>query len=144
MSLTADARTADAGTHGWSASGPRDLKRLLKRARRHSTSVRLMRFAIPVGAVATVGGFVLLSYLAPRVAAAPPQGERMGAPGTKAPRGVPAPPRPPAEKPPPPGPRRCGRPGFHQPGRARTDHHPRQHGDAKQRDRQHYRRCRRL
>jgi len=83
MSLTADARTADAGTHGWSASGPRDLKRLLKRARRHSGSVRLMRLAIPVGAVATVGVFVLLSYLAPRVAELPISAASMVISGTK-------------------------------------------------------------
>src|SRR5262249_19807148 len=83
MSLTADARTADTGTHGWSASGPRDLRRLLKRARRHSASVRLMRLAIPVGAVATVGVFVLLSYLAPRVAELPMSAASMVISGTK-------------------------------------------------------------
>jgi lipopolysaccharide export system protein LptC len=83
MSLTADARTADAATHGWSASGPRDLKRLLKRARRHSASVRLMRLVIPAGAVATVGGFVLLSYLSPRVAELPISAANMVISGTK-------------------------------------------------------------
>jgi len=83
MSLFADARTADAGTHGWSASGPRDLRRLLKRARRHSASVRLMRLAIPLGAVATVGGFALLSYLAPKVAELPISAANMVISGTK-------------------------------------------------------------
>lgn len=83
MSLTADARIADTGTHGWSASGPRDLSRLLRRARRHSGSVRVMRFGIPLGAVAVVGGFVLLSYLRPRVAELPISAANMVISGTK-------------------------------------------------------------
>jgi lipopolysaccharide export system protein LptC len=83
MSLTA-ARIADTGTHGWTASGPRDLKRLLRRARRHSASVRLMRLGIPAGAVAAVGGFVLLSYLNPmRVAELPISAANMVISGSK-------------------------------------------------------------
>jgi lipopolysaccharide export system protein LptC len=55
-SLTA--ATHIAGTHAWRASGPRDLARLIRKARRHSTRVRLMRIGVP--AAAAVGGGVLM------------------------------------------------------------------------------------
>jgi lipopolysaccharide export system protein LptC len=64
-SLTAAAHTAGAATHAWSASGPRDLARLIRVARRHSARVRLMRIGVPAGAAATAVLLALLTWLNP-------------------------------------------------------------------------------
>jgi lipopolysaccharide export system protein LptC len=64
-SLTAAAHIAGAATHAWSASGPRDLARLIRVARRHSARVRLMRIGVPAGAVAAAVLLSLLTWLNP-------------------------------------------------------------------------------
>jgi lipopolysaccharide export system protein LptC len=64
-SLTVATHTAGAGAHTWSASGPRDLARLIRAARRHSARVRLLRRALPGGAIAAVGLFVVFTLFNP-------------------------------------------------------------------------------
>jgi lipopolysaccharide export system protein LptC len=64
-SLTAAAHIAAAATHAWSASGPRDLARLIRVARRHSKRVRLMRIAVPAGAAATAAILAFLTWFNP-------------------------------------------------------------------------------
>jgi lipopolysaccharide export system protein LptC len=70
VGLAAAAHTVDAGTHAWSASGPRDLARLIRRARRHSTRVRLMRIGVPVAACLGGGALILATWFNPLRAAA--------------------------------------------------------------------------
>jgi lipopolysaccharide export system protein LptC len=53
------------GTHAWRATGPRDLARLIRTARRHSARVRLLRIGVPVAALAGVGVLVLLTLFNP-------------------------------------------------------------------------------
>jgi lipopolysaccharide export system protein LptC len=65
MSLTVATHIADAGTHAWTASGPRDLARLIRHARRHSRRVRLMRRAVPAMALAGLSVVVLLAWFNP-------------------------------------------------------------------------------
>jgi len=64
-SLTIATHTAGSGTHAWRASGPRDLSRLIARARRHSAWVRGMRFAVPATALGGLGLVLLASWLNP-------------------------------------------------------------------------------
>src|SRR5262249_8187165 len=64
-SLTVAIDTAGVETNAWRASGPRDLARLLRNARRHSGWVRLMRIGVPAAAVAAVGGLALLTFFNP-------------------------------------------------------------------------------
>jgi lipopolysaccharide export system protein LptC len=64
-SLTVATHTAGAGTHAWSASGTRDLARLMRLARRHSGRVRLLRRAIPGGAAAAIVLFALFIVFNP-------------------------------------------------------------------------------
>jgi lipopolysaccharide export system protein LptC len=65
LSLSIAAHIAGSGTHGWKASGPRNLARLIRDARRHSARVRLMRTAVPAAAVAGLGAVVLLTWFNP-------------------------------------------------------------------------------
>jgi len=53
------------GTHAWRASGPRDLARLIRHARRHSARVRLLRIGVPAAALGGVGIVVLLTWFNP-------------------------------------------------------------------------------
>jgi lipopolysaccharide export system protein LptC len=53
------------GTHAWRASGPRDLARLIRHARRHSGYVRALRIGVPAAAVAGLGLVVLLTWFNP-------------------------------------------------------------------------------
>jgi lipopolysaccharide export system protein LptC len=62
-SLTAATHIAD--THAWTASGPRDLARLIRKARRHSTRVRLMRIGVPAAAAVGVGVLMLATWFNP-------------------------------------------------------------------------------
>src|SRR5262245_63034188 len=64
-SLTVATHTADSGTHGWTASGPPNLGLLLRRARRHSARVRLLRRVVPAVALAGLGGVMLLTWFNP-------------------------------------------------------------------------------
>ena len=57
-----------ASVHAWSASGPRDLAVLLRRARRHSGFVRLLRKGIPAGAAVALTVVTLVSWLKPLAA----------------------------------------------------------------------------
>jgi lipopolysaccharide export system protein LptC len=59
-----------AGTHAWKASGPRDFPRLIRRARRHSGRVRLLRRAIPAFAAGGIAVLTLISWLNPMRAVA--------------------------------------------------------------------------
>jgi lipopolysaccharide export system protein LptC len=58
--LTAATDITQLGTHSWQASGPRDLSRLMKKARRHSSNVHALRIGIPAGAVL---GLIVLAML---------------------------------------------------------------------------------
>jgi lipopolysaccharide export system protein LptC len=62
------AASQSASVHAWSASGPRDLGRMLRRARRHSAYVRLLRKGIPAGAVGAVIALTLVAWLKPLAA----------------------------------------------------------------------------
>jgi lipopolysaccharide export system protein LptC len=53
------------GTHAWRATGPRDLARLIRNARRHSARVRAMRIGVPAAAFAGLGVIVLLTLFNP-------------------------------------------------------------------------------
>ncbi|MFL5086282.1 MAG: LptA/OstA family protein [Xanthobacteraceae bacterium] len=53
------------GTHAWRASGPRDLARLIRNARRHSARVRAMRIGVPAAAFAGLGIIVLVTWFNP-------------------------------------------------------------------------------
>jgi len=64
-SLTVAIDTAGQGTIAWRASGPRDLARLLRNARRHSAWVRLMRISVPMASALGIGGLALLTYFNP-------------------------------------------------------------------------------
>ena len=55
----------DSGTHGWHATGPRNLGLLLRRARRHSARVRLLRRLVPTVALVGLGGLALLTWFNP-------------------------------------------------------------------------------
>jgi lipopolysaccharide export system protein LptC len=55
----------DAGTHAWQASGPRDLGRLIREARRHSARVRLLRKAVPTGAIGGLSFLILIAWFNP-------------------------------------------------------------------------------
>ena len=65
MSLNIAVQTMDAGTHGWRASGPRDLARLIREARRHSARVRLMRKAVPSVAIGGLTILILAAWFNP-------------------------------------------------------------------------------
>src|SRR5262245_8581598 len=65
MSLSIVAHTADAGTHAWRASGPRDLAGLIRAARRHSARVRLLRKAVPTLALGGLAVVVLAAWFNP-------------------------------------------------------------------------------
>jgi len=65
LSLTVATHIANSGTHGWTASGPRNLGLLLRRARRHSARVRLLRRVVPTVALAGLGGVMLLTWFNP-------------------------------------------------------------------------------
>jgi lipopolysaccharide export system protein LptC len=64
-SLTVATHTAGAETHAWSASGRRDLARLMRVARRHSGRVRFLRRAIPAGSAVVVALFVFFTVFNP-------------------------------------------------------------------------------
>jgi len=51
--------------HGWNASGPRNLARLIRRARRHSSWVRAMRLTVPSAALAGLAGLMALTWFNP-------------------------------------------------------------------------------
>jgi lipopolysaccharide export system protein LptC len=57
--------TTAMATHAWTASGPRDFPRLIRRARRHSAFVRLLRRGIPAGAVTGIAAAALISWFNP-------------------------------------------------------------------------------
>jgi lipopolysaccharide export system protein LptC len=63
--LTAVADINAADTHAWKASGLRDFPRLIRRARRHSAHVRLLRRGIPGFAAGGVAILALISWLNP-------------------------------------------------------------------------------
>jgi len=65
MSLTIAAHMGDSGMHGWNASGPRNLGLLLRRARRHSARVRLLRRLVPAVALAGFASLALLTWFNP-------------------------------------------------------------------------------
>jgi lipopolysaccharide export system protein LptC len=65
MSLNIAVQTMDARTHGWRASGPRDLARLIREARRHSRRVRLMRKAVPTAAIGGLTILILAAWFNP-------------------------------------------------------------------------------
>jgi lipopolysaccharide export system protein LptC len=53
------------GTHAWRATGPRDLARLIRNARRHSARVHVLRIGVPTAAFAGVGILVLATWFNP-------------------------------------------------------------------------------
>jgi lipopolysaccharide export system protein LptC len=63
--LTAVTDINAADTHAWKASGLRDFPRLIRRARRHSAHVRLLRRGIPGFAAGGVAILALISWLNP-------------------------------------------------------------------------------
>jgi len=65
IALGAVTDTTAGATHAWKASGPRDLARLIRRARRHSAHVRLLRRGIPTVAAVGIGALVILSWFNP-------------------------------------------------------------------------------
>src|SRR5947209_3628692 len=65
MSLTIAAHIVDTGTHAWKASGPRNLARLIRTARRHSARVRLMRRVVPAAALAALTVVILVTWFNP-------------------------------------------------------------------------------
>lgn len=60
--ITASAITE---THGWTASRRGDVNRAVRRARRHSIVVRVLRIALPLGVVAGGLGLFLFTYFKP-------------------------------------------------------------------------------
>jgi|SRR5262249_8036970 len=82
-SLTAVSHIAGAATHAWSASGPRDLARLLRLARRHSAHVRFLRRAVPGGAIAALVIFIGAQWLSGAVAELPVSAGKLVVSGTK-------------------------------------------------------------
>jgi lipopolysaccharide export system protein LptC len=85
IALTAVTDMSDAATHAWKASGPRDFRRLIRRARRHSAHVRVLRKAIPAVAVGGIGVLALVSWLNPlrAVAELPATLDKVVVSGTK-------------------------------------------------------------
>jgi lipopolysaccharide export system protein LptC len=73
------------GTHAWRASGPRDLARLIRNARRHSARVRVMRIGVPALALAGLGIVVLVTWLNPlrAIPALPVSADNLIVSGTK-------------------------------------------------------------
>jgi len=65
IALGAVTDTTAGTTHAWKASGPRDFARLIRRARRHSAHVRLLRRGVPTVAVVGVGVLMILSWFNP-------------------------------------------------------------------------------
>jgi lipopolysaccharide export system protein LptC len=65
MGTKLTAASHSASVHAWSASGPRDLSRMLRRARRHSAHVRTLRKAIPTGAAFGLMAIALVAWLKP-------------------------------------------------------------------------------
>jgi lipopolysaccharide export system protein LptC len=65
MGTNLTAASHSASMHAWSATGPRELSGMLRRARRHSARVRLLRKAIPAGAAGALGALVLAAWLKP-------------------------------------------------------------------------------
>jgi lipopolysaccharide transport protein LptA len=63
--LTVATHTAGVGTHAWRASGPRDLSRLIRDARRHSARVRFLRIGVPAVTLAGLGIVALLTWFNP-------------------------------------------------------------------------------
>jgi lipopolysaccharide export system protein LptC len=63
--LTIATHTAGVGTHAWRASGPRDLARLIRNARRHSARVRALRIGVPAAAFTGLGIIVLVTWFNP-------------------------------------------------------------------------------
>jgi lipopolysaccharide export system protein LptC len=63
--LTAVTDIIATGTHAWKASDPRDFPRLIRRARRHSAHVRMLRRGIPAFAAGGIGVLALLAWLDP-------------------------------------------------------------------------------
>ena len=57
--------TAITERHGWTASRRSDVDRVVRRARRHSLVVRVMRIALPAGVVVGLTALVLFTYFAP-------------------------------------------------------------------------------
>lgn len=53
------------GTHAWTASGPRDMARLIKKARRHTSNVRALRIGIPAGAILGITVLTLMTWFNP-------------------------------------------------------------------------------
>lgn len=53
------------GHHGWQGAGPSELAARLRRARRHSRLVRLMRFGIPAALVSVIGVYWLIGWFNP-------------------------------------------------------------------------------
>jgi lipopolysaccharide export system protein LptC len=85
IALSAATHMTAAGTHAWKASGPRDFARLIRRARRHSARVRLLRKAVPAVALGCVGVLAVLSWYNPlrAVSALPVSLDRVVISGTK-------------------------------------------------------------
>jgi lipopolysaccharide export system protein LptC len=65
ITLGAVIDTTAGTTHAWKASGPRDFARLIRRARRHSAHVRLLRRGVPTVAAVGIGVLVILSWFNP-------------------------------------------------------------------------------
>jgi lipopolysaccharide export system protein LptC len=65
LSLTIAAHMANSDAHGWTAGGPRNLGLLLRRARRHSGRVRLLRRMVPLAAAGGIGLMFALTWFNP-------------------------------------------------------------------------------
>ena len=82
--LTVATHTAGVGTHAWRASGPRDLSRLIRDARRHSAHVRFLRIGVPAVALTGLGIVALVTWFNPlALRDLPVSGGRVIVSGTK-------------------------------------------------------------
>lgn len=73
-------------THAWTVTRRSNIERAFRRARRHSSRVRFMRYAIPIAVLVGAGVIVLTTWLNPlRVLASMPtaSGGKLGVAGSK-------------------------------------------------------------
>ena len=85
MSRPITANAIEAPTHGWHASHRANLERTVRSAVRHSRFVRVLRVALPVAVVVSIGTYVVLTYFSPMAALAslPSVSGKLGVQGSK-------------------------------------------------------------